>query len=707
MKLLFYDKFFESLIQLPKGIQKKVIEFQRKFRENSKSAGIHLEPISTFKDKSLRSARIDGTYRAIIKAPDTGNIHYLLWVDHHDKAYNWATNKVFQWNDQTQSIQVFTAPETIQVEEKSNIEEVSYDNSLFSDYSDEQLLKIGVPNILLPSIREISTLDKLEKIEKFIPTDVFENLFYLSDGANIEYLIHEVEEGKTSTETIDEQVSSINNQRSFIELTDDDVFNDILLGNLNKWKYYLHPSQRKLTTNDFSGSAKVSGGAGTGKTIAALHRAKYLIDKKTSSEKVLFTTFTKSLTENLKDLIKGLHIDEKNITIQNIDSLVFDLVKEYKIVPEGFKVFGISSVKNVSDIWDDLISSELTTFDATFLETEYEDVVLYNNVTSLKEYLRTSRIGRGKPITRKRRQEIWKYIELFQTQTHDQNIFYKEEIYNRLYTFLTNQEFHLFDYIIVDELQDFSNIELRVIRSLVPEKTNDLFMVGDPMQRIYNKKIVFSRVGINVRGKKSRRLRVNYRTTEEIKKLAISIIQDCHYDNFDGEEEEKAGYISLFHGHKPTYDLFKTKTEEISFVSKAINELIDIKDEDGINKYSYSDIAICARTKSGLKDFRNHLHVSEIPYTDQTHSSKESNKIRLLTFHSVKGLEFKHVFLVDVNNRTCPKIPFDFDIYSNEEKGEYLKNEKSLLYVAVSRAIENVSITGIGNVSEVIKLCDK
>jgi len=111
MKLLFYDKFFESLILLPKGTQKKVIDFQKKFRENSKSAGIHLEPISTFKDKSLRSARIDQTYRAIIKIPESGDIFYLLWVAHHDDAYQWATNKVFQWNDATQSMQMFTAPE--------------------------------------------------------------------------------------------------------------------------------------------------------------------------------------------------------------------------------------------------------------------------------------------------------------------------------------------------------------------------------------------------------------------------------------------------------------------------------------------------------------------------------------------------------------------------------------------------------------------
>ena len=69
MKLLFYDKFLDSFIQLPKGIQQKVLDFQKKFREDSRSSAIHLEPIISFKDQSLRTARIDQRYRVIIKAP--------------------------------------------------------------------------------------------------------------------------------------------------------------------------------------------------------------------------------------------------------------------------------------------------------------------------------------------------------------------------------------------------------------------------------------------------------------------------------------------------------------------------------------------------------------------------------------------------------------------------------------------------------------
>jgi superfamily I DNA/RNA helicase len=697
MKLLFYDKFFDSLIQLPKGIQKKVVDFQKKFRENSKSSGIHLEPISTFKDSSLRTARIDQTYRAIIKSPDAGDTYYLLWVDHHDKAYDWAQNKLFQWNNQVQSMQVFTAPEAISMAE--DINEIVIENGLFGAFENSKLLNIGVPEVLLPSIRSINNLDELENIEKFIPAEVFENLFYLTDGANIDHLISEIEEGKLKAEEIDLQVTSINNQRNFIELTDDTLFNEVLSGNLNKWKYYLHPSQRKLVNSTFSGTAKITGGAGTGKTVAALHRLKYLSEKCNPLDKILFTTYTKALTENLTSLAKDLNINESNITIKNIDALAFDLVKEYNLYDSDLKVFGLNAVKSPEEIWETVLETELVAFDSDFLNKEYQDVIIYNNVTSLNEYLRTSRTGRGKPISRRIRSEIWVYLQKYQELKNQLGFYHKEELYNKLFDYLQSNKITPFDYCLVDELQDFSNVELRLIRAFVKEKKNDLFMVGDPLQKIYDRKINFSRIGINVRGKKSRRLRINYRTTEEIKKLAISIINDCYYDNFDGEEEEKNGYVSLFHGVKPIYKVFKTKDAEIQKIVDQIQVLIE-------GGYKYSDIAISSRTKNGIKDFQSKLHNESIPYYRYESGSWNGNAdgVRLLTFHAIKGLEFKQVFLVDVNDRNCTKIPFYFENYSDDEKNNYLRNEKSLLYVAVTRAIENVEISGIGNKSSFITI---
>lgn len=692
MKLLFYDKFFESLIMLPQKIQKKVLDFQKKFRENSKSAGIHLEPISTFKDSTLRTARVDQNYRAIIKAPKQGDVFYLLWVANHDDAYRWAENKIFNWNHETQSMQMFTAQEVdipISKEKES-------DQSFFANFKKEDLLKIGVPELLLPTVLTINDVDDLDKAQDFIPEDVFENLYYLLDGADIKQIIFDIEEGKIESDNLESQLASFNNQRRFIELTDDEVFNSVLQGSLQKWKYYLHPSQRILVSKPFKGSVKVTGGAGTGKTVAALHRLKYLSQSLSKgSKKILFTTYTNALKENLLELVAGMNIDKSKMVLSTIDSVVFELIKKYDISKGGFRVFEyqannkFNAVKNDMDLWEEVTSISSTSFTPEFLRDEYLQVLIQGNLKTIQEYFFTSRIGRGKALSRRLRKEVWHLCQSFKNLCVDQKLIYRHELYNVVYDHLREEQLHPFEHVIVDELQDFSNVELRLVRQLVAEKDDDLFLVGDPMQSIYNRQLVFSKLGIHIRGKRSKRLRINYRTTEEIKRLALSVITECKFQDFDGSEESKAGYLSLFHGKEPELQMFKTKNEELEYVVSQIDEL----KEDVL----ISEMAVCARTKNGLKDFRTALHIAEIPYSEK--GKKQIGAINLMSFHGMKGLEFKVVFLVDVNDRTAPKLPFDFAELSDVEQEQITKSEKSLLYVAMTRAIEHVYITGTGRSS--------
>lgn len=692
MKLFIYEKFWDSFLNVNRTIQKKISDFITKFKEDSKSSGIHLEPISTFKDASLRTARVDQKYRAIIKEVEPGNTYLLVWVDNHDEAMNWAKNKMIDWNPTTQSYQIYTIDET----KSDDKPEREVTESLFmGKYGKIELEKIGVPTILLPSILSIQGIDELEKIEKYLPADVFENLFYLLDGANLDALITEINEGKSESDNWEDQLLSKNNHRSFIELTDDHILNEALQGSLKKWKYYLHPSQAGLVKKDFKGSAKISGGAGTGKTVAALHRLKYLSENRRSGLPVLFTTFTKELTGNLRDLAAELDIIPNTFVIDNIDSLAFKLAKEKKLIKESDNVFHLSTQRKPTEIWEKVLEVNLSAYDEEFLNTEYESVILDQNINTLPEYLRASRKGRGAPIGRKERAAIWNLTEQFRELTGSSALFYKQEIYNLVAKYLEEQDEVLFSHIIVDELQDFSNVELRFIRSLTNKGENDLFLVGDPLQNIYNKQINFSRLGIEIRGKRSRRLRINYRTTEEIKNVAIKVIRDEDFDDFDGGKEDKHGYLSLFHGEKPEYKIFKDKNKELATVTKEINTLID-------EGYQYAEIAISSRSRESLKTFRDFLYKSNIPFTEKNLFNSSIEGVRLATFHNMKGLEFKQVFLVDVNKRTFPKLSFNFPTLSLEDKNMIVKTEKALFYVAASRAIERLIITGIGEKSELL-----
>lgn len=690
MKLFIYDKFWDAFLNINKGTQSKITEFISKFRTNSKSAALNLESINTFKDQTLRTARIDQKYRAVLKEVSAGELYLLVWVDNHDQAMDWAKNKIIDWNEQTQAYQVFSVDDVVAT---AAVIPKASENSLFmGKYMQDDLLAIGVPEVLMPSVFKVEDIAGLEKLETYLPTDAFENLFYLLDGASLESLKTDILEGQYN----DNQLMSKNNARSFIEYTDDEILNEALRGSLQKWKYYLHPSQSSFVNGNFKGPLKLSGGAGTGKTVAALHRLKYLATQSNAELPILFTTYTKELSENLVSLANDLDIPHQQYKILNIDALAFQLAQEFGLRQPTDKVFGMNAVKSPEEVWEEVVGENLATFDEVFLKDEFETVVLVQNIQSVEEYLRASRIGRGKAISRKQRLEIWKLIELFLEKKLERNLYYKEEIYNMVSSYLKEKKKNVFSHIIVDELQDFSNVELSFIRSLCQEGENDLFLVGDPLQNIYQRTINFSKADINIRGKRSKRLRINYRTTEEIKNLAISVIADEKYDNFDGEEESKAGYLSLFHGKRPEYHLYLSKVQELEAVKNQIQSLL----EAGVH---YNEIVIAARTRDSANDFRNYLHQHNIPYVDKHLLTSKNEGIRIATFHGLKGLEFKHVFLVDINDRTLPKLPFDFNSLTDIEKSQIIKTEKSLFYVAVSRAVHGLWMSGVGTKSDILK----
>jgi len=696
MKLFIHDKCMEQLFELPKSIQRKVLEFQRKFRENSKSEAIHLEPINTFKDQQLRTARIDGKYRAIVKVPSTGNNYYLLWVDNHDEAMDWAKNKVFHWNDNTDTAQIFTAPEAVSINVAQT--DTSKNPHLFDDFSEEQLLQIGVPSQTLNLVRSLKDLNELGDSEKYIPTDAFENLFYLTEGLNIELLIAEINEGKSKATEQEAKVNSINNKRSFVEV-DDDLMSEIINGDLSKWQIYLHPSQRKLVEPDFKGSVRVTGGAGTGKTVVALHRLKkltsILIDE--DDRKTLFTTFTNALTQNLTVLAEKLNIDKNKVVITNIDTLVRDLAKEYNLVDKNVRILDFYNSKSSYELWDDFLEQNLTEFDTLFLTAEYQNVILFNDIKNLEEYLKVSRIGRGKPISRKVKMEIWELVEKYNKKKKEENYIDRAELFNLVTNHLKSLAFRPFKNVIADEVQDLSNIELRFLRALVEEKVNDLFLVGDPYQKIYARKINFTAAGISIRGSRSKQLKINYRTSEEIKRLAVTAVQGINYDDFDGETEKLNGYLSLFHGELPTYEVFKTKSDEINTIITYIEEL----KEKG---FKLNDIALAFRTKEALKEVKTALHKNKIPFSDNATASSSNSGAILSTFHGLKGLEFKAVMLCDVNYRTVPLMIQKMDTMDQQEKEDYLNSEKSLLYVAITRAISVLKIVGTGIKSELVNI---
>lgn len=686
MRLFLSDTCYEPLFALPKKIQTKVVNFQRKFRECTTANGMHLEPIAQFNDASMRTARIDDNYRAVIGLIDDNA--YLLYVGTHENAYNWGIRKKLVWNDHTQACQLVTIHQisetVVKTEESKEIYPYAY-------VLDEQWLKIGVPEELIAQVKLIKSLDDLELLEEYLPTDAFENIYNLLDGENINDIIAEIEDGQAKEN--EDQLLSNNNKRRFVELTDDDALQRILDNDMDKWQLFLHPSQQKLVDADYKGTMKVSGGAGTGKTVAALHRLKHLSGN--PEAKILFTTYTRTLRENLEELVKKMGINRSRCTLSNIDQVLIETARQYRI-KDGYKILDYSGDEESLKLWREVLETEVTEFDEKFLYDEYIDVIVYFGNNDVKSYMMQQRVGRTKALSRKQRIEIWKLVEKYIELKQERKVVDRLELFNETTRYLNDNNIRPYTNVIADEFQDFSNPELKFLRALVAEGRNDLFLTGDPMQRIYSgRKINFGAAGINVRGVRSRRLKINYRTTEPIKKVAVSVIKGITFEDMDGGTESMNGYVSLIHGgEKPIYKIVGNATDEVTQTVEWVNECIN-------NQINANDICIAAPSMGLMKELQSYLHTNGIAYKVLKGTSKQgaSNGISLCTLHSLKGLEFKVVVLIGINERNIPsKVTegYPFTGMDALDKKEFLSSKRSLLYVAITRARQLVYMVGYG-----------
>lgn len=688
MRLFLSETCFEPLFALPKKIQTKVVNFQKKFRECTTANGMHLEPIAQFNDDSMRTARIDDNYRAVIGLIDDNA--YLLFVGTHETAYNWGIRKKLVWNNHTQACQIVTIQQTTETVVNTSSSEPQEPSS-FNNIPEEKMLKIGVPQELIAQVMQIKTLDDLDPLEEFLPSDAYENIFNLLDGEEIDNIIAEIEEGQAKAD--EDQLLSNNNRRRFVELTDDEDLQRILDNDMDKWQLFLHPSQQKLVDADYKGTMKVSGGAGTGKTVAALHRLKYLCEN--PNTKVLFTTYTRTLKENIDELIKKMDICRSRYTLNNIDQVLIETARQYK-VKEGYKVLDYSGDEESLKLWREVLEKEVTEFDEKFLYDEYIDVIEYFGNTDAKSYMMQQRVGRTKALSRKQRLEIWKLVEKYIALKQERKVVDRLELFNETTKYLNENNIHPYTNVIADEFQDFSNPELKFLRALVAEGRNDLFLTGDPMQRIYSgRKINFGAAGINVRGVRSRRLKINYRTTEPIKRAAVGVIKGITFEDMDGGTESMKGYVSLIHGgEKPTYRIVGNTTEEVSQIIEWIEEC----KQSGI---ALKDICIAAPSMGLMKELQTRLHTDGTAYKVLKGINKQGAQegISLCTLHSMKGLEFKVVILTGVNERNIPSKATDTYPFTGMdviEKKEYLSAKRSLLYVAITRARQLVFMVGFG-----------
>lgn len=683
--------FFDAFAALPRQIQGKVTEFVNKFRVNPRSPGINYEKIKNAQDNKIWSVRIDDTYRGIVVREEKSGVYILLWVDHHDNAYAWAQRKKCIINPATGNVQVFDA--ITEVPEKTEVQ-----SDIFSGISDRELISLGIPEEQLSLVRTITSEEMLYSLKNSFPEDAYEALEWLVNGFTVE----EVSELFASDDKVIKDgnlATALDNawsQKSFVVIEGEEELRRIMAEPLEKWRVFLHPTQRKIVKKDYNGPARVLGGAGTGKTVVAMHRAKYLAAKMQGNEKILFTTYTTNLAGDIKENLRKICTEDelRRIEVINLDAWVAQFMREH-----GFS-YSIAYGSQLKELWEEAmaLAGDTTSFTEEFYSDEWLKVISPQEAYTKEAYMRASRIGRGTRLNRKVRIQVWKVIEEYQALMKERQVRDTETaMYECRLLIDKNPGMLSYKAVIVDEAQDFSTNAFRLLRAIVGEQhKNDMFIVGDAHQRIYKNKVVLSRCGINIRGRSSY-LIINYRTTEETRKYAFGLLKGIPFDDLDTDYDHGRVCQSLTHGVPPIVKNFNSLTEELNYL---INEIKRLQ-STGID---LRNICIVARTRKLLDDYIKGLLERGIKTYEIKRSridERSYDGVRMATMHRIKGLEFEYVFVVAVNKRIVP-LYSAINTTDTVAKEESLTAEKCLMYVALTRAQKTAYITSYGQQSEII-----
>lgn len=685
------NSFMASLERQEAAVQKRVVNALNKFQQNQEGSGLNLEKITN----DFWSIRADQAYRIILHRKDTQFDYVFVWIDHHDDAYAWANSR-----------RIEVTQDIIHLVELEVVESTDLDKgSLFNHVSDHGFSELNIPDAFYPIIRAMDSEGDLKKYKSFFHPLIYESLVYLSDASiPVSEIIAMQKEGLGSRDEEGlrkDQRAATRHRQTVVSLNDAlhlKSLEESLDSPLSAWKLFLHSTQRDLASSDFDGPVKVLGGAGTGKTVVLVHRAKYLAEK-SADKKILLTTYTKNLAEDIEAQVESICTAQelRNIEVKNIDHLVNHLF--YKYLPHMKLIYNATELRST---WEYCISTAEQTNELplSFYLDEWERVIVPQDIRTAQEYLKADRKGRGVPLNRKKKFELWEIFSAYKDYCLKNHVADVSLACQLVIHYLLDSDIEpMFSSILVDEIQDFDELKLKLLRLLAgPEHMNDLFLVGDSQQKIYRKEVVLKKCGIHVTPKRSFRLRINYRTTEEIRRWAYSLFDGEAVDDLDDGEYLDNRYISLLSGPEPIVSHFDSRRQEIEGIINAISDL-EVK---GAVEDPYDNVCLAFRLKKDLQMYKKELEDQGFRCYEIKNDSRHEFAlpgIRMTTLHRIKGLEFDHVFICAVNDKI---VPHDYVINQATDqvmKREVEKNERNLLYVAATRSRKTLYVFSHGQKS--------
>ncbi|MFO8089853.1 MAG: UvrD-helicase domain-containing protein, partial [Desulfatiglandaceae bacterium] len=591
MEFRIADTFTDSLARLTDQEQKAVKTTAFDLQMNPASPGMKFHRLEKARDPAFHSVRVNQDIRLIVHKSSSSLL--LCYVDHHDKAYRWAEQRKLETHPKTGAAQLVEIRETVkEITVPKYVEAVQ--PPLFTDVSDDELLGYGVPAEWLEDVRQANEETVLE-LADHLPGEAAEALLDLATGVTPQIA--------QPVAAMEDPFAHPDAQRRFRVMSNVEELERALEYPWEKWTVFLHPAQRQLVEREYGGPARVSGSAGTGKTIVALHRAVFLAQNNPDC-RVLLTTFSDALANALRTklvrLISNTPRVGERLEIHAMNAIGLRLYELHFGRPQ------IASREVIEQLIKDAAGKvDGHKFSHHFLMTEWEQVVDAWQLETWEAYRDVARLGRKTRLPEKQRMVLWSIFEQVRSGLDSRSLITYPYMFSRLASELVGGKHPPFDYVVVDEAQDVSVPQLRFLAALGSSRPDSLFFAGDLGQRIFQQPFSWKSLGVDIRGR-SRTLKINYRTSHQIRSQADKLLGP-EISDVDGNKEDRRGTISVFNGPKPGIHVFDTPEAEI----EAVGNWLSDRCGEGVLPH---EIGIFVRSSNETERARSAVESAGLPF---------------------------------------------------------------------------------------------
>ena len=707
MQFRISDTFTDSLSRLTADEQKAVKITAFDLQQNPANPGMQLHRIDKSKDKHFWSARVGSDLRLIVHKTDSSFL--LCYTDHHDKAYQWAerrrldthpTTGAAQWVEIRERVIEVATPANVDTQTRGKDKQASKP-LLFAHMADEQLLAYGVPAEWLADVKQANE-DSLLTLAEHLPAEAAEALLELATGGKPQ----PASMGKAT-----DPFSHPDAQRRFRVMHGVAELEQALNYPWEKWTIFLHPSQQQWVMRDYAGPARVSGSAGTGKTIVALHRAVTLA-REHPDARVWLTTFSDTLAHALQNKINCLISHQprlaERLEVADMNAMGQRLME--RLTPKGQAKPLLATPAQVREaaaaaLADVKAASEgtlLTRFNLNFVLGEWADVVDAWQLQSWDDYRDVKRLGRKTRLNEAQRQALWHVFTGIQSRLAAAGVVTHAAMFTQLAQQLAALKHPPFDFVVVDEAQDVSISQLRMLAAMAgvaPDgsgsvRRNSLFFAGDLGQRIFQQPFSWKSLGVDVRGR-SRTLHINYRTSHQIRQQADRLLGP-EVSDLDGNTESRKGTVSVFNGPAPLICGYKDQAAEIAAVADWLKGLTAAG-------YAPHEVGVFVRSEGQLDRAIAALQRAKLPHRVlDEHVDTTHGEASVCTMHLAKGLEFKAVVVMACDDEVIPLQSRIESVMDESDLQEVYDTERHLLYVACTRARDRLMVTSVEPASEFV-----